>query len=53
MTLDCDHEWVNDPMFEDGTVTMNFGTIRDMNQEMRQICKHCQIVRYVTLRGNR
>ena len=43
----CEHNWKNDPMFEDGTVIMDFGTIDDMRQEMRQWCEKCGEVRYI------
>ena len=37
------HDWKNDPMFEDGTVMLDFGG----ESEMRQYCEVCHNVRYV------
>jgi len=37
------HEWKNDPMFEDGTVVMEF----NFKAEMRQYCINCNSIRYI------
>ncbi len=46
-----EHKWKNDPMFEDGTVVMDFGTLGDMHQERRQFCE-CGKVRYINIQEN-
>lgn len=40
---DCNHDWKNDPMFEDGAVMM-FTSMQ--GEEMRQGCLKCGKVRY-------
>jgi hypothetical protein len=41
-----EHKWHNDKMFECGAVRMIFGSVSDLQEEMRQTCK-CGDVRYV------
>lgn len=42
-----DHDWINDTMFDDGTVVMLTNDKHPFGKEMRQNCKVCGIVRYV------
>lgn len=42
--MTCEHDWKNDPMFEDDAVMM----ITSMNgEEMRQGCMKCGQIQYI------
>ena len=43
MSEPCEHKFVNDAMFEDGTVSLE----TNHGKEMRQYCVWCFKVRYV------
>ena len=46
--MTCEHVWINDPMFEDGTVIMFINIEHHLGEEMRQYCELCPEIRYVT-----
>ena len=46
---ECNHDWKNDPMFEDETVMIITSIYGD---EMRQFCSKCHNVRFVPKKGS-
>ncbi len=45
--MKCDHIWEEDERFKEGGVTMLFGTIGNVQEETRMICKNCGSIKYV------
>ncbi len=46
---ECEHRWVDDPLFLDGAVIMltNDNPEKKLGKEIRQYCTRCPEIRYV------
>lgn len=43
---ECNHKWIIDKRFADGSVIMLFGDIGNVQREMRYICDKCGEIKY-------
>ena len=47
MNKECNHEWVEDEMMASGAIMMISGSVDDLGEETRVICKKCNVVDFV------